>query len=432
MRVAVLLILVATGAEVAVVGPASAFEPAMLEWTERIETPRHDHSEAVSSDGLGSIYIAGSYYEKSQDAESFVSRYDETGSLHWTRRLNSPATETTLGVAADAVGNAFFVGFTLGALGGRSAGGSDAYIGSYDAAGNLRWLQQFGTRGIEVANDVAVDGFGCAYVTGAETRALAGPEAGRQSAFIRKYDSDGNLLWSQRISSSYYREGRGIDVDALGNIYMTGIVSQNAPDRGGQIDAFVSKLSPNGTLEWTREIGGLGFDYGYAVSGDGLGNVYFAGSSPPAGSDPASTGDAMFGKFNSAGDLEWIRKFGTERMDIANGISADTAGNIYVSGSVIGLIDGPVIGTGGVFLAKYDPHGNALWTKQFGNNDDQGYGMSTDGSGAIYISGKGYGITFDPILYRLVDPGFLVPEPGSVTLVFISIAMSATFARRRM
>jgi hypothetical protein len=64
---------------------------------------------------------------------------------------------------------------------------------------------------------------------------------------------------------------------------------------------------------------------------------------------------------------------------------------------------------------------------------DQGWVMSTDGKGAIYVSGLGDSLTSsDAILFKLVDPGFLaVPEPTSVALGVMPLLLVGVTARRR-
>lgn len=399
--------------------------PATLQWSRTISTRLNDWSRSVSADGLGNVYMAGPYRNNPDPAEvlaTFVSRFTDAGTHQWTRQLNSPETDETTGVAADALGNIFFVGETYGSLGGPHAGASDAYIGKYDVSGSLRWLRQFGSSGDERAGAVAVDGLGNAYVTG----------AANSGAFVHKYDGDGNLIWSQLIQTSQSQTGRGISVDDLGNVFVTG----NAVDFGsngvGEIDAFVSKLGADGSLAWTREFGGPGADNGSAIAGDGWGNVYFAGTANSNLTGAPDAGGGFIGKYDGEGNLQWLRQLSSANGSIANGVSADRAGNIYMSGMTFGQLDGAVTGSGGVFLSKYDPHGNVIWTRQFGSWFDQGWALATDGRGAIYVSGSGNSAaSTDPILFKLVDPGFLIPEPSGALPGLSALVLSLSLGRPR-
>ena len=42
--------------------------------------------------------------------------------------------------------------------------------------------------------------------------------------------------------------------------------------------------------------------------------------------------DAWVAKYDAAGHVLWKRQFGTETADDANGVTTDTAGNVYITG----------------------------------------------------------------------------------------------------
>jgi len=77
-------------------------------------------------------------------------------------------------VAADASGNAYVTGFTcsgdfpatLGAAQPNAAGGCDAFVAKFSAAGALVYSTYLGGSGFDEAHGIAVDASGAAYVTG--------------------------------------------------------------------------------------------------------------------------------------------------------------------------------------------------------------------------------------------------------------------------
>jgi hypothetical protein len=64
--------------------------------------------------------------------------------LEWTRQLGSPDYESGTAVTADGLGSVYISGHTGGSLGGANAGGWDAFVSKYDAAGSLLWTRQLG------------------------------------------------------------------------------------------------------------------------------------------------------------------------------------------------------------------------------------------------------------------------------------------------
>ena len=103
------------------------------------------------------------------------------------------STDESNGVSADGLGNVYISGFTSGSLGGPNAGGTDAFVSKYDAAGTLQWTRQLGTSADDVSYGVSADGLGNVYISGCTGGSLGGPNAGGNDAFVSKYDAAGTL-----------------------------------------------------------------------------------------------------------------------------------------------------------------------------------------------------------------------------------------------
>jgi hypothetical protein len=172
----------------------------------------------------------------------------------------------------------------------------------------------------------------------------------------------------------------------------------------GGTDFFLAKFGPSGNLLFTRQFGTLADDRGFAVAVDGVGNVYVAGSTggdldgPEIGSDPLVGGtDFFLAKFDPSGNLLFSRQFGTLAADEARGVAVDGVGTVYVTGSTGGDLDGPgigdpLVGSSDVFLATFDPSGSLLFTRQFGTLvDDRAFTVAVDGAGRDYVPGTTYG-----------------------------------------
>ena len=96
-------------------------------------------------------------------------------------------------------------------------------------------------------------------------------------------------------------------------------------------------------------------------------------------------------KYDTLGNLLWARNAGGINDDAASNISNDTLGNTYVAGTyaadiTFGTFTLSSSGHYDVFLAKYDSSGNLLWVKSCsGNGFDTITGLSTDTAGNYYI-----------------------------------------------
>ena len=374
---------------------AFAEDPYQVAWTAQIGTSSPDRSHSVAVDASGNVYISGETYGDlagpgAGDWDAFLSKFDSDGNELWTRQIGTSSHDYSYSVAVDASGNAYISGYTEGDLGGPSAGHSDAFLIKFDSSGNELWTRQIGTSADDVSHSVAVDASGNAYISGYTHGDLGGPSAGGSDAFLSKFDAAGNQRWTTQIGMGSNDGSNSVAVDASGDVYITG---ETAGDLGGpnagSNDAFLIKFYPDGDELWTRQIGTSVDDYSFSVAVDASGNVYINGSAAAdLGRLEAGDWDAFLSKFDSDGNELWTRQIGTSSHDYSYSVAVDASGNAYISGYTEGDLGGPSAGHSDAFLIKFDSSGNELWTRQIGtSSDDESYSVAVDGSGNVYISG---------------------------------------------
>jgi hypothetical protein len=384
-----------------------------LDWTRQLGSSVNESAEGVSADALGNVYISGYTYgslggPSLGGLEAFLAKYDVGGNIQWTRQLGTSADDSSYGVSADGLGNAYVSGWTVGSLGGPNAGGQDAFLAKYDSAGNLQWTRQLGTSAGEASYAVSADGQGNVYITGETNGSLGGPfSGGNKDAFVAKYDFSGNLQWTRQFGNSSLVEARGVSTDGLGSIYITGHIVTS-----GNQDAFLRKYDALGNLQWMRQFGiPTGAEWSYEVSADQLGNVYISGQTTGnlAGPTPTPPGtwDGFVAKFDAVGSHLWTLQLGTSAVEVSTGVAADGLGNVYLSG----FIDRTTAFEREAFVSKYDTSGNLQWTRQLGTSaSDDSRAISADGLGNIYLSGSTGGSlggpnagSFDAFVAKYID-----------------------------
>ena len=155
-------------------------------------------------------------------------------------------------------------------------------------------------------------------------------------------------------------------------------------------------------LTYSTYLGGSGFDQGYAIAVDSLGNAYVTGQTA-AIDFPTTTGafqtnygggDAFVAKLNPSGSALVYSTYLNGAS--GNGIAVDSAGNAYITGdagptsfpTTAGAFQTAPVGYD-TFVTKLNPAGSALvYSARFGGNlDDFGRGIALDGSGNAYITG---------------------------------------------
>jgi DNA-binding beta-propeller fold protein YncE len=262
----------------------------------------------------------------------------------------------------------------------KRSGRTDSYLRRYDADGNEVWTRQFGIGTYSEGRAIAASDSEV-YVAG----------AARDDAFVRKFDTNGKDLWTRQIGTATDVEDqiRGMALDSTG-VYVAGSTADVLPGQSsaGNADAFVRKYDPAGNELWTRQFGSSSFDQarGIAVNTSG---VYVAGLTAGAlpGQTSAGAHDAFLRKYDAGGKELWTRQFGTQKLEEVTGITADETG-VYVVGSTFGVLTGQTgAGSSDLFVRKYDAEGKELWARQFGTPEyDESRGIAVHGA-SIYVAG---------------------------------------------
>jgi len=422
MRTAIPLALLATFA----ISSVNTTCAQTVEWVRQLGTDFEDQSNGISVDRLGNVFISG---ETGGDLEgvnaseggAFISKYDADGNLAWTRVLGASIADVSTSVSADRQGNVFISGYTWGDLGGDNAGGLDAFVSKFDTNGNLAWTNQLGTTSFDESSGVSADGLGNVFISGFTSGELGEVNTGSSDAFISKFDTDGNLVWTKQLGTPSFDASTSVSVDGLGNIFISGsTLGDFDGTNAGSLDAFISKFDTDGVLVWTRQLGSSSTEISNAVSADKLGNVFISGyTRSNLDGENAGNRDIFVSKFDTDGNFVWTKQRGTSSWEESTGISADGQGNVFISGFTTGDLDGANAGISDAIVSKYDTDGNLVWSKQLGTDSlDQSNGVITDLQGNVFISGytagdfNGANESFDDdaFVMKLIDETF-VPEP---------------------
>lgn len=208
--------------------------------------------------------------------------------------------------------------------------------------------------------------------------------------------------------------------DAYGNIYMTGYFSGTATFGNkvlvsyGDLDAYLAKFGPQGTLQWIVKMGGTAADEGTDVAFDAKGNVYVVGWFINSATFQSANGTSttvngyineniFLAKYSPAGLLLWLRTGGNPVTYDGNqrawGVTLNpTTGTIYLTGFAEGTTlfssttgsPHPVVGPDQWhwYLVKYDTQGNFYWgvtEAAYGNSI--GYKVALDQQENVYSVG---------------------------------------------
>ncbi len=367
-----------------------------LAWVDQFGTTGEDSALGVSISPFGQIYVSGfttgdMAARNAGGRDAFLRQYSPGGVHSWTHQLGERHFDEHTGVAVDAA-HVVVAGRTGGSHSTLDMGDVIVHRVNPDD-GEVLWSRRYSTPTRDVGNGVAVDALG-PVVVGTRTQ-FGHIGSNHTDAFVWRLNPDGRELWSDTFGSRGQGDDSGtsvaVDVTGSGAVFVAGTTSGELADaHAGRLDAFVRKYSRDGFVEWTRQLGTDANDIASAIAVDRLGNVVLVGTTRGAmGESRLGVVDAYVARLSSAGDVLWIRQFGTSASELVGGVAVDSCGNIVVAGSTNGLLTAQATGRRDGFVVMMDSEGREIWTRQFGEHGDMEVsGVAVTDGGQIAVVGS--------------------------------------------
>lgn len=338
---------------------------------------------------------------------------EATPVIPWVATIGGGSNQFCRGLAVDPAGNSFVTGYFLGdALVGATTltnrGLEDVFVARFDRCGQLSWVRHGGGISYDQPYAIATDNDGNGYVVGNFTYQARFDTAlltnAGQDYFIVKYDPEGNVLWALNHRRNPAPTIHAIAVDRKGNMFIAGSFSftiqlgdfELVPTATGP-DTFVAKLDSVGNVLWARSGQGVNSDEPASIAIDSAGNSYIVGNTGGYVSFDGflvESGGVFMAKFDPDGRAIWAKLVVAPiHWSQGRGIALDAAANIYVTGTLSGFgwFDNFQAGGGGgseFFLAKYNTLGRVIWVRWAGEIfPDHGFDVAVDTYGNSYMAG---------------------------------------------
>ena len=335
----------------------------VITWATYLGGNGADEAFAIAVDSAGNSYVTGdtdSINFPTTDGsrlaigasmtDVFVTKLNPTGqALVYSIYIGGSGTDGGRGIAVDPSGNAYVAGFTAstdfpttaGAFqprhGGGSAGPWDAFVLKLSPEGALSYSTYLGGRDDDVALGVAVDAAGRAHVVGG-TRSpnfpvanaaqpllagggfdLCGTGSCPRNAFVTRLDPQGIVEYSTFLGGASDAVANAIALDDRGSVYVTGSTGGSFPTTpgsfqpnfgGGSADAFVAQIDESAALGWATYLGGTDLDIGFGIAVDRERRPHVVGSTFST-NFPVTGGDRFAPIDNPVGFMLTLRADGS-------------------------------------------------------------------------------------------------------------------------
>lgn len=288
----------------------------VVEWAVSCGGNGTDEANGIAVDVSGNVYVTGRFrgnaffgttnltsvnYEGTSNPsmDAFVFKLNPNGNWLWTKSGSSVEDNKGMDVDVDGSGNVYWAGIFGGQLTIDNTQNLNllnaGFLVKLNTDGDEQWFRhhtaaQLSLYEVEVVNDNTI------CVSGNQSGQLGVFDNGLQlfpfdyanNAYVLKYNSSGNFGWQFRLGSESYLNVQGLDSGPSDEIYISGVFNcaydELAEIYGigyyysvGYRDVFVARISPQGSLDWARHMGGPNDDFISGVTVTSSNNVFTVG-----------------------------------------------------------------------------------------------------------------------------------------------------------
>lgn len=359
----------------------------------------------------GPVDLVGVGYD-----DIFILKSDSNGNHIWAKSIGGYCSGQFPAITGDGLGNIYITGsfsdsVDLDPSGGAfmvtSNGGYDILLASYDSSGNFIWGQSIGSSSHDLGVSLEWAGSDKMVLAGmfsdtidldTDTGILVLNNIGLADIFFAGFNTDGTPNWGANIGGVVYPNSytyfRKMTLDPLGNIFLIGEHGFNTdfdpgPDSmilGGFSTRrmFLAKYSPTGQFAWSSHFPnfqglgdnclGISLNENRSISLSGIFRISTDFDPGPDTFKLETPTRAFFlANYDSLGNLNWAKKMDCISTGVAGqnwvySLFEDNHKNIHICGSVAVADFDPGPGTAipvnadssDGFWASYDSLGNFL------------------------------------------------------------------------
>ena len=406
----------------------------------------------------------------------FITKFDASGSRIWSTYYGGISDEIGTNVACDGNNDVYVTGttdsssfpVTVGAFQTSYGGGAgDAFVLKLNSNGIRQWCTFYGGSMDEnlfvwiYAGGVTCDNLNNVIITG-YTSSTDFPvttscyqntfQGGSGDGFLVKFDSNGNRLWGTYFGGNDTDYGGYLQCDNNNNVYLTGSTTSSVfpitpgafqSTMNGNIDFFISKFDPLGSLAWSTFYGGTSDDWAFGIAYDSNGFIAISGqttsmdfpiSASAIQQNNAGSDDEFVVKFDLNGKRIWGTYFGGTSDDHnhnGNACAVDPNGNIAITGNTYSL-DYPVtpnaiqpnlVGVENLFITQFDNNGKLICSSYYGCVHEEFGSIAIGKDNMLVLTG------YTPCDSFLVSPNASQPVSGGggIDAFVVTIACDSTF-----
>ena len=300
---------------------------------------------------------------------------NDSGTMEWNKTYGETSYDKGTCITQTIDGGYIITGYTES----YGAGNEDVWLIKTDTKGNEKWNKTYGGTDLDIGRSVQQTSDG-GYIISADTDSFG---AGIGDVWLIKTDENGTEEWSKTYGGTENDGNYFVKQTSDEGYIITGYTWSYSASYYPSPDIWLVKTDENGTKEWSKTFGGMGWDMGYYVDKTYDGGYIIVGFTESYG---AGSSDVWLIKTDENGTEEWNKCYGGLGEEWGRFVKQTFDGGYIITGYTTSY---GIAGYPDVWLIKTDANGNEIWNKTYGSTfKDLGRWVEQTFDGGYIITGS--------------------------------------------
>ncbi|MFC2082189.1 FlgD immunoglobulin-like domain containing protein [Bacteroidota bacterium] len=289
------------------------------QWSKTFGDDGWEYANALlQSDDGGYLVLGYTTSFGSQEKDIYLVKTDASGNEVWTKRYGGINSETGRDISKTSDGGYIICGDSET----NSNGENDLFIVKIDELGNETWSNHFGYSLPEWGNSIIQTSDGGYIAAGC----LYSSSTGNMDYYVIKIDVQGFQEWYKSYSGGPYDWANAIVDAGDGGFFIGGHGDTNTD----MMSMNIKKIDGNGLVEWTRTLTqGSQHEYCNDIIALPEGGVFVCGTTK----DRTTMYNKLYvARLTPTGTISWSRVFNDDKINNGNAVCMADDGSVIVAG----------------------------------------------------------------------------------------------------
>jgi len=356
----------------------------------------NDGGYIVTGETIGSTDgdVPGTY----GSTDAWLVKTDDLGGIQWQKTFGGTDKDIALRVYPISGGGYVLGGHTQSCNGDmiNSHGMQDIWLFKLDSIGGIVWQKGFGGSKDEALSDLkpcSDGGFVILGSTFSNDFDVSGNH-GDLDMWVIKLTASGDIQWQKCLGGTSEEAGAHVLQTTDEGFILSGYTRSNDGDVGGNhgfYDVWVVKLDKMGNIQWTRNLGGSGTEFGgqlIQTVDEGYTLVGMTNSTDGDITDAHGDFDVWVLKLSATGALIWQHTFGGPSNEVAYTMTDTEDGGYTIAGSIYPE-NTPLPGDLDIWVFKINQIGDLVWQRTLGGTGwEAPSSIQQTMDGGLFVTGK--------------------------------------------